>query len=128
MKTVFTNGCFDIIHRGHLELLQYCSDIGTVVVVGLNSDASIKRLKGDGRPYFNEKDRKFMLESIKYVDEVRIFDEDTPLKLIESLSPDVIVKGGDYKPREVVGNEFCEVEIFNYIDGYSTTRVLGNIK
>jgi len=97
-------------------------------MVGLNSDKSVKRLKGNDRPYFNEKDRKFMLESIKYVDKVYIFDEDTPLKLIEFIRPDIIVKGGDYKPLEIIGNELCEVRIFDYINGYSTTKILENIK
>ena len=123
MKSIFTNGCFDILHRGHFELLKYCSSLGRVIV-GLNSDASVKRLKGDNRPFFSQDDRLFALRSCKYVDEVLIFKEDTPLTLITSLQPDIIVKGGDYKPKEVVGADLCEVRIFNYIDGYSTTKVL----
>lgn len=94
------------------------------MIVGLNSDASVKRLKGDNRPFFSQDDRLFALRSCKYVDEVLIFKEDTPLTLITSLQPDIIVKGGDYKPKEVVGADLCEVRIFNYIDGYSTTKVL----
>ena len=127
-KTVFTNGCFDIIHRGHLELLEYCRDIGSYVIVGLNSDDSVKRLKGSERPYFNEQDRKFLLESLSCVDEVHIFDEDTPYSIISKLKPDVIVKGGDYDPSEVVGNDISDVIIFNFINGYSTTKILDKMK
>ena len=127
-KTVFTNGCFDIIHRGHLELLKYCRDIGSYVIVGLNSDDSVKRLKGSERPYFNEQDRKFLLESLSCVDEVHIFDEDTPYSIISKLKPDVIVKGGDYDPSEVVGNDISDVIIFNFINGYSTTKILDKMK
>ena len=127
-KTVFTNGCFDIIHRGHLELLKYCRDIGSYVIVGLNSDDSVKRLKGNERPYFNEQDRKFLLESLSCVDEVHIFDEDTPYNIISKLKPDIIVKGGDYVPSEVVGNDISDVIIFNFINGYSTTKILDKMK
>ena len=127
-KTVFTNGCFDIIHRGHLELLKYCRDIGSYVVVGLNSDDSVKRLKGSERPYFNEQDRKFLLESLSCVDEVHIFDEDTPYNIISKLKPDIIVKGGDYVPSEVVGNDISDVIIFNFVNGYSTTKILDKMK
>ena len=123
-KTVFTNGCFDVLHRGHAELLKYCKSIGLNVLVGLNSDTSVKRLKGNTRPVFNQNDRKFMLKSLKYVDEVIIFDEDTPLELISRVRPDVIVKGGDYKTEEVIGSDICEVKIFNYIEGYSTTSII----
>ncbi len=123
---VFTNGCFDILHRGHVELLKYCKTLGHVVV-GLNSDRSVKEIKGEDRPFFSEKDRKFMLESLKYVDEVIIFDEKTPYKLLEKMKPDFIIKGGDYKKEEIIGSVFCKnVEIFNYIEGYSTTNILDN--
>ena len=122
-KTVFTNGCFDILHRGHFELLKYCHSLGRVIV-GLNSTDSVKRLKGDGRPFFGEEDREFALRSCRFVDDVIIFSEDTPLRLITELQPDIIVKGGDYAPEEVVGSNLCEVRIFNYIEGYSTTKVL----
>ena len=123
MSVVFTNGCFDILHRGHIELLKYCKSLGSVVV-GLNSDSSVKKLKGDARPFFCQEDRKFMLESCKYIDGVVIFDETTPYNLIKRLKPDIIVKGGDYKPEQVVGSELAKVKIFNYIDGYSTTKIL----
>ena len=127
MKKIFTNGCFDVLHRGHFELLKYCSGLGSVVV-GLNSDSSVRRLKGNSRPYFTQEDRKFMLESCKHVDEVVIFEEDTPYNLIKHIKPDIIVKGGDYKENEVVGNDLAEVKIFNYVKGYSTTNILGDMK
>ena len=122
-KVVFTIGCFDILHRGHIELLRYCNSLG-YVIVGLNSDTSVKKLKGNGRPFFSQDDRKFMLEACRYVDEVRIFDGDTPLEMVKNISPDVMVKGGDYAPEEVAGSEVCEVKIFKFIGGYSTTKIL----
>lgn len=126
MSVVFTNGCFDVLHRGHVELLKYSKSLGTVVV-GLNSDQSVKNLKGENRPFFSQEDRKFMLESCKYVDEVIIFNEETPYNLIKRINPDIIVKGGDYKSDDVVGNDVAKVKIFNYIDGYSTTKILETI-
>jgi len=123
MKKVFTNGCFDILHRAHLELFKYCKAMGHVIV-GLNSDASTRRLKGTERPINAEKDRKFILESIKYIDEVLIFDEDTPYELIKLVNPDIIVKGGDYTASTVIGADLAEVKIFKYIDGYSTTKII----
>ncbi len=127
-KIVFTNGCFDIVHRGHVELLRYCREIGSRVIVGLNSDDSVKKLKGDQRPYFNQQDRKILLENLSCVDEVHIFNEETPYDLISKLKPDIIVKGGDYMPSKVVGSDICEVRIFNFINGYSTTNILDKMK
>ena len=131
--TVFTNGCFDILHRGHVELLKYCSSIscpamGGKVVVGLNSDSSVKKLKGESRPINNQEDRKFLLESLKCVDEVQIFQEDTPYELIKKINPDVIVKGGDYESKEVVGSDICEVRLFNFKSGCSTTMCLSKLQ
>ena len=123
---VFTNGCFDVLHRGHIELLSYCANIGEVLV-GLNSDKSVKRLKGNDRPVNNEKDRKLILESIRYVNEVIIFEEDTPYELIKILKPDLIVKGGDYLPSDVVGYDLCEVRIFDTLNGYSSTSVINSL-
>jgi len=127
MKTVFTNGCFDIIHRGHLDLLEYCRRIGDRVVVGLNSDDSTRKLKGDLRPINTEADRKYLLESLVYVDEVIIFNEETPYLLIKSIKPDIIVKGGDYFPEDVVGSDIAQVVIFDYVNGYSTTKKIQDI-
>tara|TARA_R100000808_G_C2140103_1_gene147944 strand:- start:1472 stop:1864 length:393 start_codon:yes stop_codon:yes gene_type:complete len=126
MKTIFTNGCFDIIHRGHLELLEYCASLG-YVIVGLNSDDSVRTLKGDARPINNQKDRKYLLHSLKYVDKVIIFNEETPYRLIKEIKPDIIVKGGDYTRDAVVGGDIAEVRIFKTIDGYSTTKTLESI-
>lgn len=125
-KTIFTNGCFDVLHRGHIELLKYCKSLGRVVV-GLNSDKSVKKLKGESRPLNNELDRKFILEACRYVDEVVIFEEDTPIKLIRSLKPDLIVKGGDYEPNAVVGSEIAKVVIFDLIQGYSSTASINKL-
>ena len=124
MKRVFTNGCFDVLHRGHFELLKHCKTFGHVIV-GINSDKSIKKIKGNDRPFFSEDDRVFMLKSCKYVDEVIIFDQETPYDLINSIKPDIIVKGGDYKKENVVGNDIADVKIFDYIAVYSTSRILG---
>ena len=128
---VFTNGCFDILHRGHVELLEYCDRLvlhaghhDGRVVVGLNSDSSVRKLKGSNRPTNSQEDRKYILRSLKFVDEVLIFEEDTPYELIKKVKPDIIVKGGDYKKEDVVGNDLCEVRIFDYKEGYSTTDLL----
>ena len=127
MKIIFTNGCFDILHRGHVELLKYCKTLGNKVIVGLNSDASIQRLKGDDRPINREDDRKFLLESLQFVDEVLVFNEDTPYNLIKEVSPDILVKGGDYNEKDIVGNDLCEVRVFKYVEGYSTTKTIQDI-
>ena len=127
MKKIFTNGCFDILHRGHFELLKFCKSLGHVVL-GLNSNTSVKKLKGSSRPFFDESDRLFALESCRYVDEVYLFEEETPYELIKKVKPSIIVKGGDYKIDDVVGNDITEVILFNYIDGYSTTKTLEKIK
>jgi rfaE bifunctional protein nucleotidyltransferase chain/domain len=127
MSVIFTNGCFDILHRGHLNLLEYCRSIGDVVVVGINSDESIKKIKGESRPINCQEDRKYFLESLKFVDKVIVFEEETPYNLIKDLKPDLIVKGGDYRPEDVVGGNLCEVRIFNYVKGYSTTKTIQDI-
>jgi D-beta-D-heptose 7-phosphate kinase/D-beta-D-heptose 1-phosphate adenosyltransferase len=101
--------------------------MGDYVIVGINSDDSVKRLKGDDRPIFRLEDRTALLEAIRYVDKVEIFDEDTPYELIKRIKPDLIVKGGDYVSDQVVGHDICDVEIFEYVDGYSTTRTIKNI-
>ena len=108
-----------------MRLLQYCRSLG-YVIVGLNSDTSVKENKGSFRPFFSQEDRKYMLESCKYVDEVVIFHEKTPYALIKQTKPDIIVKGGDYKIEEVVGSDLAEVELFNYVEGFSTSKILEN--
>tara|TARA_B100001123_G_scaffold437566_2_gene570067 strand:- start:12787 stop:13179 length:393 start_codon:yes stop_codon:yes gene_type:complete len=127
LTTIFTNGCFDILHRGHIELLRFCSTLGDRIILGLNSDDSIRRIKGSHRPINNQDDRAELLRALRYVDEVIIFDEDTPYSLIKQLKPDIIVKGGDYKHSEVIGNDIAKVVIFNYINEYSTTKIIKNI-
>tara|TARA_R100001594_G_scaffold131973_1_gene171927 strand:+ start:1124 stop:1513 length:390 start_codon:yes stop_codon:yes gene_type:complete len=124
---VFTNGCFDILHVGHIELLKFCKSQGRVTV-GLNSDESVQRLKGSTRPYNTQEDRKKVLEACRYVDEVRVFEEDTPWNLIREINPDVIVKGGDYKKEDVVGNDIAEVVIFDFVPGRSTTSTLDKLR
>lgn len=136
MKIIFTNGCFDILHIGHVKLLEYCHKLACQVshggqgkvVVGLNSDDSVKRLKGSDRPVNCELERMYVLESLKYVDDVIIFDENTPYELIKRIQPAIIVKGGDYSPQDVVGSDISEVKIFNYIEGKSTTETIKNLK
>ena len=125
-KLIFTNGCFDVIHRGHISLLEYCSSLGEVVV-GLNSDESVRRLKGDLRPYNKVEDRKAILEAIKFVSQVHVFHEDTPYELIKKVNPEIIIKGGDYTADQVVGRDLCEVRIFKTVAGYSSTRLLQDI-
>jgi D-beta-D-heptose 7-phosphate kinase/D-beta-D-heptose 1-phosphate adenosyltransferase len=124
-KVIFTNGCFDILHRGHVEYLRKSRELGARLIVGLNSDASVRRLKGDSRPINKQDDRKRVLESLDCVDEVIIFDEDTPRSLIERVKPDVITKGGDYRPKDVVGNDLASVVIVPLVEGYSTTKIVG---
>jgi D-beta-D-heptose 7-phosphate kinase/D-beta-D-heptose 1-phosphate adenosyltransferase len=131
-SVVFTNGCFDILHRGHLEYLANAASLGNTLVVGVNSDASVKRLKGPLRPVNNEQDRLFALASLLMVDSVCLFDEDTPLSLIEAVKPDVLVKGGDYTidtivgAREVLANG-GKVEVIPFVEGYSTTGLIEKI-
>lgn len=121
---VFTNGCFDILHRGHIELLRFCRTLGDKVVVGLNSDSSTRSIKGSSRPFNTQEDRKFMLEELRSVDEVIVFPEETPYRLIQNLSPDIIVKGSDYAEDQVVGRHLAKVVIFDIIHGYSTTKTI----
>ncbi|MEM9672682.1 MAG: D-glycero-beta-D-manno-heptose 1-phosphate adenylyltransferase [Bacteroidota bacterium] len=128
-KVVFTNGCFDILHRGHATYLRAARDLGDLLVVGVNTDASVKRLKGESRPINNEDDRAFLLESLACVDYVIKFGEDTPHELLSHIRPDILVKGGDYKVEEVVGREFAEeVILIDFVDGYSTTKTIQRMK
>ena len=119
---------FDILHRGHLTLLKQARELGEKLVVGINSDASTKRLKGDSRPINTEQTRKEQLEILSWVDEVIVFDEDTPYELIKKLNPDMIVKGGDYTVEEVVGHDIVPVKIIPTVEGYSTTNIIEKSK
>ena len=123
-RVIFTNGCFDILHKGHLTLLKEARSLGDKLIVGLNNDVSVKRLKGNDRPFNDITTRKEQLELIPYVDEVVIFDEDTPYNLIKNIKPDLIVKGGDYTVEEIVGHDLAPVHIVPTIKGYSTTKIL----
>ncbi len=132
-KIVFTNGCFDIIHLGHIDYLAKAADLGHVLVIGLNTDASVKRLKGTGRPVVDETARATLLASLSFVDAVVLFEEDTPYELISKVQPDVLVKGKDYNAEDVVGYDIVKakggkVETIDLVEGYSTTAVIQRIK
>ena len=125
---IFTNGCFDILHRGHITYLQEAAQLGDRLIIGLNSDASVRRLKGEARPLVGEEDRAYLLSALSCVDGVVLFDEDTPSQLLETIRPNILVKGGDYKVEEVIGHEFVDsVQILPFKDGYSTTNVVNKI-
>ncbi len=130
---VFTNGCFDILHRGHVEYLAEAAQLGHRLIVGLNSDSSVKRLKGDTRPVNDWMARAEVLASLQWVDAVVGFDEDTPKNLIEFTTPNILAKGGDYKAEEVVGYDFVKAHggqtvIISFVDGYSTTKTIEKMK
>lgn len=132
-KIVFTNGCFDILHHGHLDLLAKAADLGNALILGLNTDASIGRIKSPGRPVTHELDRAFQTASLLCVDAVCLFDEETPENLIKMIRPDVLVKGGDYTIDRIVGADFVQsyggkVEIIPFVAGYSTTSIIDRIK
>ena len=132
-KIVFTNGCFDILHKGHIEYLAKAASLGTKLVIGLNTDASVKRLKGDSRPVNDENARALFLASLVFVDKVILFDTDTPRDLIDFVQPDVLVKGGDYKPEEIVGYDIVkakggEIVTLDFVEGYSTTSLIEKMK
>ncbi|MCK4653023.1 MAG: D-glycero-beta-D-manno-heptose 1-phosphate adenylyltransferase [Candidatus Cloacimonetes bacterium] len=132
-KIVFTNGCFDIIHAGHIKYLYEASKLGDILIIGLNSDESVKKLKGKNRPINSELDRATVLKSLFMVNYVVIFQEDTPYKLIEHIKPDVLVKGGDWKPEEIVGSDIVTrnggiVKSLTFKEGFSTTDLIEKIK
>jgi len=132
MGVVFTNGCFDLIHIGHIKLLKECEKLGGIVVVGINTDESVRRLKGGGRPINPQDERAEILASLEMVDLVVLFDEDTPLELIKEIKPHILVKGGDYNKDEIVGAKEVEgwggeVVIFPLIEGISTSTKLEKI-
>jgi len=128
-KVVFTNGCFDILHVGHVKYLQIAKSFGDVLIVGLNSDASVSRLKGPSRPINIAQDRAYLLAALEAVDFVVPFEDDTPYELIKMIAPDVLVKGGDYEGKEVVGTEFAgELKLVDFVDGKSTTKTIEKIQ
>lgn len=128
-KIVFSNGCFDILHRGHVEYLSKAADLGDILVIGLNTDASVKRLKGPSRPVNDEKARAVVLAALEFVDAIVFFEEDTPYNLIKFVMPDILVKGKDYKAEDIVGYDIVtgnggKVETIELVDGFSTTNIL----
>ena len=132
-RLVFTNGCFDIIHRGHVEYLHAARALGDALVVAVNTDASVERLKGPGRPVVPQGDRALVLAGLESVDAVTLFHEDTPRELLSELLPDVLVKGGDYSPEEIVGKAEVEaaggrVEVIPFIEGRSTTQLIKRLQ
>ena len=133
-RIVFTNGCFDILHRGHVEYLQEAAALGDRLVIGLNTDDSVRRLdKGDGRPYNDQDSRAKVLAALRLVDAVVLFDQDTPLELIQAIGPDVLVKGGDYTEDQIVGAEVVkarggEVRSLKLVEGFSTTALVERIR
>lgn len=131
-KKVFTNGCFDVIHYGHAKYLYDASKLGDILIIGLNSDNSVKRLKGNDRPINNVDARSYLLASFYFVDYVIIFEEDTPFDLINIVKPNVLVKGGDYKIDNIVGGDVVkklggEVIALPFVDGFSSTKIINQI-
>lgn len=132
-KIVFTNGCFDLLHIGHITYLEEAKKLGDILIVGINTDDSVKKLKGPSRPIQNEKDRSAILAALKAVDHTVLFSEDTPLNLIKKVKPDVLVKGGDWKIEQIVGSDFVlanggTVKSLNFVDGRSTTAIIEKSK
>ena len=129
---VFSNGCFDILHRGHVEYLSKAADLGDILIIGLNTDASVKRIKGPSRPVNDEKARAVVLAALEFVDAIMFFEEDTPYNLIKNVQPDVLVKGKDYKAEDIVGydivtNKGGKVETIELVEGFSTTNILNSM-
>ncbi|MBU1006388.1 MAG: D-glycero-beta-D-manno-heptose 1-phosphate adenylyltransferase [Candidatus Omnitrophica bacterium] len=132
-KIVFTNGCFDILHAGHVDYLEKARALGDILVIGLNSDASVRKLKGESRPVVSQKNRARVLSALASVDFVVIFNALTPLKLIKAIKPDILVKGGDWKPKNIVGGDFVRssggtVRSLSYLKGFSTRNMIKKIK
>ena len=135
-KIVFTNGCFDILHLGHIDYLSKAKDLGDLLIIGLNTDESVRKIKGNSRPIQDEISRAIILASLGFVDAVVFFGEETPLNLIKITQPDILVKGADYKPEDIVGydivkNKGGEIVTIEFLEGYSTTaiekKILGQI-
>ena len=132
-KVVFTNGCFDILHRGHIDYLARAAGKGDVLIVGLNTDDSVKKIKGEGRPVQDEESRALVMAALHFVDAVVMFDEDTPENLIKTVQPDVLVKGSDYRTEDIVGYDVVmakggDVVTIDFLEGYSTTGILTRIR
>ena len=132
-KIVFTNGCFDILHRGHIDVLAKTADLGDKLIIGLNSDSSIRKLKEDNRPIVDEKSRALLLAAFSFVDAIVLFSEQTPINLITDIRPDILAKGGDYKIEEIVGYEVVqqnggEVITIPLIEGFSSTNIIDKIQ
>lgn len=131
-KIIFTNGCFDILHRGHVEYLAQAASLGTKLIIGLNTDSSVRRLKGENRPVNDQEARAILLASLIFTDKIVFFGEDTPLDLIRFIQPDILVKGSDYKPEDIVGYDIIKAKGGQIITidltmGYSTTSILKKI-
>lgn len=132
-KAVFTNGCFDVLHKGHITYLREARALGDILIVGLNSDNSVKRLKGNNRPVHNELDRALLLSELISVSYITIFEQDTPYDLIDNIKPDILVKGGDWAEEEIVGSDIVKtsggkVISLKFIDGYSSTDIINRMK
>jgi rfaE bifunctional protein nucleotidyltransferase chain/domain len=131
-KIVFTNGCFDLLHLGHIDYLAKASDLGNRLIIGLNTDSSVQRIKGPSRPVKDEKSRAHILAAMQFVDAVIFFDDETPINLISCVKPDVLVKGGDYTIEGIVGHEIVlenggEVRTIEFVDGYSSSKLIDKI-
>lgn len=129
MRKVFVNGTFDILHRGHIELLNYAKSLGDYLIVGIDTDDRVKQLKGETRPIHSQEERKFLLENLNSVDEVKCFGCDVELiNLVKSVEPDIMIVGNDYLNKKVIGSEYAkQLRFFNRIDGYSTTQIIQSI-
>lgn len=132
-KLVFTNGCFDILHRGHITYLKQAKSLGDYLIIGLNSDSSVKKIKGESRPLNNQNDRAYVLNNMKAVNAVVIFSEDTPYNIIKEIQPDLLVKGGDWSEDKIVGADIVKksggkVVSLKYVDNYSTTSTINKLK
>lgn len=132
-KIIFTNGCFDIIHAGHVKYLTEAKKLGGILIVGINSDNSVKKLKGDKRPIISQNDRAYIISNLKPVDYVVLFHEETPFNLIKKIKPDFLVKGSDYNKNNIVGNDIVEssggkVVLIDYVSGKSTSNLIEKIK
>jgi len=132
-KIIFTNGCFDILHSGHVQYLTEAKELGDILILGLNSDSSVNRLKGIDRPVNNERERTIVLSALCSISYIVIFEEDTPYKLINHIKPDILVKGGDWKSKDIVGSDIVnsyngEVKSLSFVEGKSTTDIINKLR